>query len=82
MKVFMAGLRCCLTKEASNDVTIDALAEIEHEAFHTRAPRRIVVFGFSSVSAFAFVPDDAGFRAFVAPRSVPVVGLNGFAVGK
>jgi hypothetical protein len=34
-KVFMAGLRCCLTTEAPNNVTIDALAEIEREAFHT-----------------------------------------------
>ena len=37
MKAFMAGLRCCL-HDRSNDVTIDALAEIEREAFHTIHP--------------------------------------------
>ena len=35
MKVFMAGLRWCLTSAASNNVNLGARAEIQREAPHT-----------------------------------------------
>ena len=34
MKVFMAGLRWCLTSAASNNVNLGARAEIQREAIH------------------------------------------------
>ena len=54
MKAFMAGLRCCL-HDRSNDVTIDALAEIEREAFHTIPPLAPPIWR-SGMSTIGIVP--------------------------